>query len=225
MTRITLLLPVTLVLAACGGGSCPGSAPEPLPAGHVLLDPDGAAFQAQPPPTFDVLFETSEGDVRIEVVTDWAPLGAQRFYNLVRAGFYDGSRFFRVLPGFVAQFGANGHPQVDAIWTEEQLPDEPVRVLNQPGTLTYAAAGPDTRTTQLFFNYGANDALDTRGFAPIGRITEGADALYRLNSSYGETQPEGRGPSWECVMEKGNGYLRERYPDLDSIVRARVLES
>ncbi|HSJ09085.1 MAG TPA: peptidylprolyl isomerase [Longimicrobiales bacterium] len=223
MRNAARLLILVALLAGCRGGACPGTAPPDLDRGHALLDPDGAEFQVAPPPSYDVLFETSEGDVRIRVFTEWAPLGAQRFYNLVRTGFYDGSRFFRVLPGFAVQFGANGTPQVDRIWSEQVLEDEPRRADNETGTLAFAMAGPGTRSTQLFFNYRVNEALDDQGFAPIGRIVEGADALHRLNSDYGEPQPLGRGPSWECIMEKGNGYMRARYPDLDSIVRATVL--
>lgn len=190
----------------------------------MLLNPEAPHWSVEPPPTYDVLLETSQGDVRLTVNTEWAPLGAQRFYNLVRAGFYDGARFFRVLPGFAVQFGASGHPAVDSLWSQQSLPDEAPRVINDGGTLAFAMAGPNTRSTQLFFNYRHNEMLDAQGFAPIGRVVDGAPILYRLYGEYGETAPLGTGPDFGCILENGNGYLAERFPRLDSIARARVLE-
>ncbi|HEX6309439.1 MAG TPA: peptidylprolyl isomerase [Longimicrobiales bacterium] len=219
----TLLL-LGLAAAACGGNPCGSEPPPPdLPAGHVLLDPDAPEINRTPPDTFDVVMETSAGTVRVRIRRDWAPLGATRFYNLASHGFYDGARFFRVLPGFAAQFGMSGRPVVDSIWAGRPLPDEPARVRTDAGTLSYAMAGPDTRTTQLFFSYRGNEMLDAQGFAPIGRVVDGMEVLFRLYSGYGEVAPEGGGPSFGCIASHGNGYLADRFPQLDSIQQVEVV--
>jgi len=188
----------------------------------VLLDPGNEAFRQRPPDTFYVQLATSEGPLTLEIIRDWAPLAAFRFYNLVRKGFYDGSRFFRVVPGFVAQFGTNGHPAVDAAWAEQKLPDDPVRVSNLEGTVAFAMSGPGTRVSQVFINYHDNPGLDARGFAPFGRVIRGNGVLLKLASEYGEPAPLGQGPPWECVLRGGNSYLQKRYPRLDHIDSARV---
>lgn len=213
-----------LLLAACADSPC-GTAPPPadLPPDHVLLRPDAPELNEAPPDSFDVEMETTAGTVRVRVYRDWAPVGAARFYNLTRHGFYDGSRFFRVLPGFVAQFGMNGTPAIDSTWLRQKLEDDPPRVPTAAGTLTYAMAGPGTRTTQLFFSYRANEMLDAQGFAPIGRVVDGMQALFRLNGEYGEIPPEGTGPSFGCIVSHGNHYLTRRYPKLDFIRTARVI--
>lgn len=159
----------------------------------------------------------------MRVFTAWGTLGATRFYHLVRHGFYDGARFFRVLPGFAAQFGMSGRPAIDSTWASEPLPDEPPRVRTDRGTLSYAMAGPDSRTTQLFFSYRGNEALDAQGFAPIGRVVDGMEVLYRLHADYGEVAPQGNGPSFGCIASHGNQYLSRRFPALDSITTARIL--
>lgn len=221
---ILLAAPLAALLAACGGERC-GAPPPPVlsAADSVLLDPTGAAFKEVPPDTFHVALETSQGTITLEIIRAWAPMGAYRFYNLVRNGFYDGSRFFRVLPGFVAQFGVNGHPAIDAAWADQTMPDDPVRTSNLGGTITYAMKGPESRITQVFINYRDNPALDAQGFAPFGRVVAGGATLLRLNAEYGEPQPLGAGPSWECVQNGGNAYLAERYERLDYIERARIV--
>jgi peptidyl-prolyl cis-trans isomerase A (cyclophilin A) len=211
--------------AACRNDPCGGRPPaSALPTDHVLLHPDRPELRVVPPDTFDVRFETTEGDISVRIYRAWAPLGAYRFYNLVRHGFYDGSRFFRVLPGFAAQFGLSGQPEIDRVWLEQPLPDDPRNEANLAGTLAFATAGPDTRSTQLFFNYRDNPGLDDTGFTPFGRITAGTDVLLRLYSGYGELQPGGRGPDYGCILSHGNRYLDRRYPELDYIRTARVLE-
>jgi peptidyl-prolyl cis-trans isomerase A (cyclophilin A) len=213
-----------LLLAACGGSPCGAPGPARFASDHVLMDPSSPELRQVPPDSFDAVFHTTEGTMRVRVVREWAPLGAYRFYNLARQGFYDGSRFFRVLPGFVAQFGTSGDAAVDRIWHEQKLPDDPRRVPNTAGTLTFASAGPDTRTTQLFFAYRSNEMLDQQGFTPIGRIIEGMDVLFRLHSGYGETPPQGRGPVFGCMLESGNAYLERRFPALDAVDRVEIVD-
>ncbi|HUF51756.1 MAG TPA: peptidylprolyl isomerase [Longimicrobiales bacterium] len=215
------------VVAGCGrGGPCGGPAPAPaLAADHVLLDPDAPALKRLPPDSFDVRLETTQGVVVVRIYRDWAPMGVYRFYNLARNGFYDGARFFRVLEGFAAQFGASGRPQVDQLWGALQLPDDPPREKNRAGTLAYAKHGSDSRTTQLFFNYRDNEALDAQGFAPIGMVTDGLPVLRRLYAEYGDAPPQGSGPAFGCILTHGNAYLDRRYPRLDRIERMVVLEA
>jgi len=211
-------LAAALVLAACAGDPCAGPPPaEVVPPDHPLRNPDAEAMRAVPPDSFDVRFETSQGDVVVRVYRDWAPMGVYRFYNLAQRGFYNDTRFYRVLPGFVAQFGISGNPEVDQVWHERPIPDDPVRGSNTTGTLTFAKSGDDTRTTQLFFNFRANTTLDEEGFTPIGRVIEGMGALYLLHGEYGEVQPRGRGPDFSCMLQYGNRYLDRRYPELDRI--------
>jgi peptidyl-prolyl cis-trans isomerase A (cyclophilin A) len=213
----------TLLFAACTQDPCGRfDVPEPADFQTVLLDPAGQAFQGPAPDTFDVRFETSRGDVVVRLFRDWAPVGADRFYHLARNGFFDGNRFFRVLPGFIVQFGVSGIPAVQAAWNQVELPDDPVRVSNGAGTLVYATAGPDTRTTQVFINYRDNPQLDASGFAPLGRVIEGMGSLRLLYAEYGETAPQGSGPLYACMLEGGNAYLDRRFERLDSIVRTTV---
>jgi peptidyl-prolyl cis-trans isomerase A (cyclophilin A) len=222
--RALACLALAAGMASCSSEPCGGAPPADVPAGHVLLDPDSPELKQVPPDSFDVRFETTKGDVVVRIHREWAPMGVFRFYNLARNGFYDGARFYRVLPGFVAQFGASGRPQIDQVWHGQPMPDDPRRVSNRAGTLSYAMAGPDSRTTQLFFNYGENVVLDEQNFAPIGRVIEGMGALYLLHSDYGETQPQGSGPYFGCILSHGNAYLSARYRRLDYIERAIVVE-
>lgn len=215
-----------LAVVACGNeGVCPSwDAPQPTDAQRVLLDPEASAFRQPAPDTFDVRFGTTHGDVTVRVFREWAPIGADRFHQLALNGFFDGNRFFRVLPGFIVQFGVSGVPAIQNAWNEHQLPDDPVRVSNEAGTLTFATAGPDTRTTQVFINYRDNPQLDRSGFAPIGRVIDGMDALRLLYADYGETAPQGGGPLYQCMLESGNEYLRRRFERLDSITATTVTE-
>jgi peptidyl-prolyl cis-trans isomerase A (cyclophilin A) len=232
MNRATLLPPglratalaAACLAAACGGDPCDGP-PPPLsvPPDHVLLDPDSPALRELPPDSFDVRFETTKGDVVVRIYRDWAPMGVFRFYNLARHGFYDGSRFFRVLPGFAAQFGMSGEPAIDQLWHERPMPDDPRRASNRSGTLTYAKLDTDSRTTHLFFNYGANVALDDQGFTPIGRVIDGMGSLYLLHSDYGELRPRGGGPDFGCILSHGNRYLARKFSNLDYIERLTII--
>lgn len=213
--------------SGCGGDACAaGEAPSPTTEQQVLLDPAGDAFQAVPPDTFRALFETTKGDITFEVVTAWAPLGAARFYNLVRNGFFDGNRFFRVIPGSIVQFGVSGVPDVQAAWNEQALPDDPGRVSNLRGTLVFATAGPNTRTTQLFVNYRDNEHYDSQGFAPIGRVTEGMGSLLQLYSDYGEMAGlGGAGIDYQCMLAGGEAYIARDFERMDRINRASIIES
>lgn len=207
------------------------SQPEETPAGSKgsadaspLLNPRSEEMSATAPDTFRVRFETSEGSFVVEGYREWAPRGADRFYNLVRHGFYDGNHFFRVLDGFVAQFGISGDPEISAAWSSATIPDDSVRASNERGTVTFATSGPDSRTTQLFVNLADNGRLDTMGFAPFGRVVEGMRVVESLYGGYGEGAPRGDGPSQARIQERGNAYLRAEFPDLDSIARARIVE-
>ena len=160
---------------------------------------------------------TNRGRLVIAVHRAWAPRGSDRVYELVRARFYDGARFFRVIPGFVAQFGLPGDPAVGRVWSTRTIPDDPVRRPNARGTVSFASAGPNTRTTQLFVNLADNARLDALGFAPIGRVVEGWAIAGALNGTYGET------PSQDAIRRQGNAYLTRAFPDLDYIQTARVV--
>ena len=167
-------------------------------------------------------FETSKGTFVIEVRRDWAPLGAERFYNLVQDGFFDDNRFFRVLDGFVAQWGINGDPQLQSSWAEAAILDEPVVMGNTRGRVTFAHGGPNTRTTQMFINYGDNSRLDEMGFPAIGEVVEGMEVVDALYSAYGDGPPTGTGPEQGSIQAEGNAYLDANYPELDRIVRASI---
>jgi peptidyl-prolyl cis-trans isomerase A (cyclophilin A) len=174
------------------------------------------------PDNYKVRLVTTKGNVVIEVNRDWAPNGADRFYNLVKTGFYDGARFFRVLYNFVAQFGLKGDPPVDRIWGDAIIPDDPVRQSNRKGTITFAKAGPNSRTTQVFINLRDNTQLDSQGFAPFGRVVEGMDAIEGLYKGYGDAPPGGIGPDQNRIRMQGNEYLERDFPRLDSIKRATI---
>lgn len=193
------------------------AASQALPASDSLLDPRSPDMQAKAPAEFSVRFETSAGPFVVTVTRAWAPQGADRFYNLVRHGFYDGARFFRVLPGFVAQFGINGNPAVSARWRDATIPDDPVTQSNRRATITFATAGPNTRTTQLFINFADNTTLDSRGFTPFGRVVEGMDIVDQLYSGYGESPDQG------LIQQRGTAYLAAAFPKLDSIAHATLL--
>ncbi len=193
----------------------------PAAGADALMDPSRATAQA--PATYAVKFETTKGDVIIDVTRAWAPKGADRFYNLVKAGFYDDVAFFRVISGFMAQVGISGRPKINTVWRQARIQDDPVEQSNTPGMVTFATAGPDTRTTQIFINYGNNGRLDSMGFAPFGKVRDMApvEALY---SGYGEGAPRGRGPAQDRLQAEGNAYLRAEFDKLDYIKTATILE-
>ena len=173
------------------------------------------AFAAAPA-VFHVKFETTQGDFIVEVHRDWAPLGAGRFHELVKAGYYDGNRFFRVIKGFVVQFGLNGDPLVTRHWQTAKIKDDPVKESNKKGAITFATAGPNTRTTQVFISLGDNTRLDSMGFAAFGMVTEGMEVVEKLFSGYGDSLDQGK------ITTRGNPYLEANFPRLDSIKKAAI---
>jgi peptidyl-prolyl cis-trans isomerase A (cyclophilin A) len=206
-------IPFALAAPAFGQGSA-------NPSGNALLNP--AALNEQAPATYKVKFDTSKGSFVVEVHRDWAPFGADRFYNLVKNGFYDNARFFRVISGFMVQFGINSDPQVSAKWRRANIQDDPVRASNRAGYITFATAGPNTRTTQVFINFADNRALDGQGFAPFGQVTSGMSVVKALYSGYGEGAPQGDGPEQGRIQSEGNKYLISAFPKLDYIKKATV---
>jgi peptidyl-prolyl cis-trans isomerase A (cyclophilin A) len=222
---VAAVLVFALLGSACGGDAgSEDAAPEAAPAGgDVLLDPDNAAFDAVPPETFRARFETSKGAFVVEVVTAWAPIGATRFYNLVRNGFYDGARFYRAIDGFMVQFGLNGDPAVDGAWETRGIRDDSVAQSNGRGYVTFAMRGPNTRTTQLFINLVDNARLDESGFSPFGRVVEGMEVVDQLYTGYGEGPPNGTGPAQPQIRAEGNAYLQRDFPMLDYIERATIV--
>lgn len=175
-----------------------------------LLTP--SALTETAPAQFTVAAQTTQGPIRITLYRDWAPRGVDRFYNLVKAGFFNDIALFRMAKGFVVQFGIHGTPIVSAAWKDANIPDDPVMQSNAKGTLVFATAGPNTRTTQLFINLADNTRLDSMGFAPIGKITQGMDIIEnKLNYEYGERPDQGR------IQKQGTRYLRESFPKLDYI--------
>jgi peptidyl-prolyl cis-trans isomerase A (cyclophilin A) len=191
--------------------------PSPPPA---LLHP--AALHAKAPATYGVKFTTTKGTFVVTVHRSLAPRGADRFYNLVRARFFDGNEFFRVVKGFVVQFGISGFPSVSTAWQNANLKDDPVQASNTVGTITYADAGPNTRTTQVFINLGNNAAnLDHLGFAPFGKVTTGMAVVQKLYGGYGEQVTNLQGN----IAAQGNAFLEKRFPKLDSVIRARIVQA
>ncbi len=187
-----------------------------------LMDP--AQLDEKAPDKYQVQFDTTKGGFVVEVTRDWAPNGADRFFNLVKNGFYDDCRFFRVIKDFMAQFGLNGDPKVSIAWYKAKIKDDPVVKSNKRGYITYAMAGPDTRTTQLFINYADNSPLDKQGFAPFGKVIKGMDVVDSLYNGYGDGAPRGNGPDQGRIIQEGNSYLKASFPKLDYIKSATILE-
>jgi peptidyl-prolyl cis-trans isomerase A (cyclophilin A) len=206
---------VVFALVLTAGSSIPASAQT-----GTLDNP--AALKERAPATYKARFDTSKGTFILELHRDWAPNGADRFYNLVKNGFYNNVRFFRVISGFMVQFGINGNPQISAKWREARIPDDPVRQSNARGYITYAMAGPNTRTSQVFINFGNNSGLDAQNFAPFGRVISGMNVVDSLYSGYGEGAPRGRGPDQGRIQFEGNAYLNKSFPRLDYVKNATI---
>ena len=211
-------LAAVLALAGAAYLSACESGPDYNP---MLLTPD--ALTATAPDLFQARFETSKGNFVIEVHRDWSPNGADRFYNLVSNGYYDDVRFFRVIDGFMAQFGIHGDSAVASAWREQRIPDDQVLQSNARGFISYAMGGPNTRTTQVFINFVDNSRLDGMGFSPFGQIVEGMEVVDALYSGYGEGAPNGNGPMQGLIQYRGNTYLNDEFPRLDHVVRATIV--
>jgi peptidyl-prolyl cis-trans isomerase A (cyclophilin A) len=188
----------------------------------ALRDP--AALKETAPATFTANFVTTMGNFVITVHRDWAPHGADRFYNLVKNGFYNNARFFRALPDFMVQFGIHGDPAISAAWRNARLPVDKVVQGNKRGFVTYAMGGtPDTRTTQVFINFRDNSSnLDKLGFAAFGEVTSGMDVVDKVFTGYGEGAPRGKGPDQGRIQAEGNAYLMKEFPKLDYIKTATI---
>src|SRR5437667_5705213 len=204
-----LLLACTVSALACSRRDAPPRRPERETAAPPSAPPV--------PDSFLVALTTSRGPVSVVVHRSWAPRGADRFYALVHGGFYDGARFFRVVRGFVVQFGLPADPQLGRAWSSQLLPDDPVRHPNRRGTVAFASAGPNTRTTQLFINLADNVRLDGLGFSPIGQVVEGLEVADGLYGQYGER------PSQDSIRLQGDAYHKRAYPNLDQIRTARIV--
>jgi len=192
-----------------------------VPAAPGFTDP--ARLTGKAPETFKVQFDTTKGKFTIEVTRSLSPNGADRFYNLVRSGYFKDVAFFRVVPGFMCQFGIHGDPAISAKWRAANIADDPVKGSNTRGTITFATAGPNTRTTQLFINFRDNTGLDGQGFSPFGKVTEGMDVVDKINSEYGDGAPYGNGPAQGRIQMEGNTYLKKDFPNLDYIKSATIL--
>lgn len=178
---------------------------------------------AKAPERYAVKLETTKGEIIIDVTRAWAPQGADRFHELVKAGYYDNCAFFRVIKGFMAQVGISGDPAANAAWRTKRIPDDEVRESNTRGRVTFAMAGPNTRTTQVFINFQDNTQLDGMGFAPFGEVRD-MGVVDQLFSGYGEGAPRGRGPSQGRLQTEGTPYLKAEFPNLDYILKARLTQ-
>jgi peptidyl-prolyl cis-trans isomerase A (cyclophilin A) len=200
-------------------GAKPGTAKpataKPAAPSAALRTP--SKLTATAPATFKANFETTAGVFVVEVTRAWAPKGADRFYILVKNGFFDGDRFFRVVPGFVVQFGLYGDPKIQSAWSNANITDDPVTQSNKRGTLVFATAGPNTRTTQLFINFGDNSRLDRDGFAPFGTVVSGMEVVDKINAEYGQQPDQG------MIQSQGNAYLTKSFPRLDYIKKASLV--
>jgi peptidyl-prolyl cis-trans isomerase A (cyclophilin A) len=237
--RAPLFTALSMFVAACGSGpstppatpaapppsaAAPPTAPSTAPVHHAASELDPALATQRAPDVFQARFATSNGVFVIEVHRDWAPNGADRFYNLVKLGVYDDSRFFRAISGFMVQFGLPGDPLVAAKWKDANIPDDPARQSNTRGFVSFAQTGnPNSRTTQVFVDYGDNSKLDASNFAPFGKVVDGMDVVSTLYKGYGEGAPSGNGPSQDRIQSEGNAYLDAEFPKLDRILSAQVV--
>ena len=215
MKKLLLIPALACALAACDEKSAP--------AADGLLNPDTTAMKRAAPDSFDVTFETGKGPFVVRAYRAWAPVGVDRFHYLVSNNYYDGVKFFRNIDDFMVQFGIHGDPAVNRAWRNRTIARDSVRQSNTEGMVTYAMGpSPDTRTTQLFINKANNASLDALGFAPIGRVISGMDIVQKLFSGYGEGAPRGGGPDQGRIQAEGNRYLNSYFPQLDSIITARI---
>lgn len=215
LTSILLCSALLAQAPASKSAASKGTASKTGGARPSLLDP--ASLRAKAPEVFRAQFTTTRGDFTVEVHRAWAPLGADRFYNLVKNGFFTNAAFFRVVPGFIVQFGLNANPAINKVWEKANIKDDPVMGSNSRGTLVFATAGPNTRTTQLFINFGNNAGLDRQGFAPFGTVTEGMDVVDKIYPGYGER------PQQDRITDEGDAYISKNFPMIDKIKTAKIL--
>jgi peptidyl-prolyl cis-trans isomerase A (cyclophilin A) len=228
MKTIAMILVLSASVLAQAQTPAPKSAPSKgsstkTPAAHTapagprpsLLKPE--SLKAKAPAVFKAKFTTTAGDFVVEVHRDWAPIGADRFYNLVRYGYFTNASFFRVVPGFVVQFGLSADPAVNKVWHVATIQDDPVLQSNKRASLVFATAGPNTRTTQFFINYADNARLDGMGFAPFGTVIEGMDVVDKIYPGYRES------PRQDLITDQGDAYVKANFPDIDKIKLARIV--
>lgn len=210
--------------AGADAKATPNAAGQPAGGSPALLDPSLAKEKA--PDTFRVRLETTKGNVVLELYRDWSPEGADRFYNLVKAGFFEHVAFFRAIDNFMVQFGMSGEPAVQRAWNAYSIPDDPAAGhSNERGTITFAKKNnPNSRTTQVFINYRDNVALDGMGFTPFGKVVEGMEVVDSFNKEYGEGAPKGKGPNQMLIEREGNAYLERDFPRLDWLEKAVLVE-
>jgi peptidyl-prolyl cis-trans isomerase A (cyclophilin A) len=219
--RSTLLFAAILALSGCGGDDGGRSA---------ATDDDRPDFYypgrltETAPETFQARFETSAGDFVVEVRREWSPRGADRFYNLVRTGFYDGQRIYRVVPGFMSQWGLHGDPVATYQWRDQFIDDDPVVVSNTRGRVTFATCDVDCRISEIFVNTDDNVELDAQGFSPFGEVVEGMETVDAFYGQYGDGPPRGEGPYQAQVRAEGNAYLDAEFPELTRIERGVIVE-
>jgi cyclophilin family peptidyl-prolyl cis-trans isomerase len=217
MIRSRLIVSLVCTLASLAGAQSPAQRRS------VLLDPARPTWSARAPATVTADVETSRGTFTLELIREWAPRGVDRFYNLARAGYYDDSRFYRVIAGFIAQFGIAGDPAVARAWSQRRLPADPVREHNVRGTISFAQYKPTDRTTNVFINLRDNPELDTLKFVPIGRVVQGMEVVDSLYAYYGEF-PSAEAPlgNPQRLARESNKYLDEKFPSLDRVVRITI---
>lgn len=213
MRRCVPLFVLLLVAAGCGSSSGSSGSSD------ALLHPE--QLTAEAPAQFDAVFDTTKGAFTVRVHRVWAPHGADRFYELVRNGYYDGSKLFRVVRGFVVQFGLSADPKISLAWVQATIPDDPVKKPNARGTVTFASAGPNTRTTQVFVNLADNSSLDSQGFAPFGEVVSGMSVIDSLYGGYGDAPTSHQGE----IVDNGNAYLEQNFPRLDAIETATIVKN
>ncbi|MGA3016445.1 MAG: peptidylprolyl isomerase [Bryobacteraceae bacterium] len=218
MKALIVVLATGTVMLAQTPAPTQSAAPQ-APAESPLLHP--ANLKAKAPDNFKVKFVTTHGEFTVEVHRDWSPLGADRFYNLVKNKFFTDAAFFRYVPGFIVQFGIPAKPEIAKVWENATINDDPIKPgnSNRKGTLVFATAGPNTRTTQFFVNVNNNPGLDSQHFTPFGEVVEGMDVVQGFYSGYGEQPNQGR------IQAEGKAYLDKTFPKLDSIKSATVLSS
>jgi len=223
-TYKTPLVHTVFLIAAFSAPGCSDQPAQDGPPPNHLLFPDQVDAIGSAPESFRVRFETNVGNFVVEAHRSWAPVGADRFHALVEAGFYNDTRFYRVIDGFMAQFGLSGNPRINYVWRSQVLLDDGVRQSNTRGKLSFATAGPNTRTTELFVNFVDNSRLDPLGFAPFAEVVEGMETVDLIYSGYGEGPPAGSGPYAAMIHARGNEYLDEEFPELTRIIRAQVID-